>query len=241
MSLNLLGKKVLITGSTDGLGKLLAIELAKQGCQLVIHGRNVEKARAVIDELSRFNPNISHEMVICDLSKPETIAQKFVGIEKLDILINNAGLWAEGATENISAERIIELVNVNLTSYLLVTRLMLPILQKAKFGQLLNVSSIAGVEIPVGYSHTIYSATKFGVQAFSEALAKEFEDKNLRCMGYYPGGMKTDLFQKAGLNYKTDEPWMFDPQESVEAVIFMLTRDKKVNLKRMDLINHLQQ
>jgi hypothetical protein len=59
-------------------------------------------------------------------------------------------------------------------------------------------------------------------------------------MGYYPGGMETKLFKKAGIPYKTHEPWMFDPQESVEAIIFMLTRDPKLNIKRMDLINHLQ-
>ena len=57
---------------------------------------------------------------------------------------------------------------------MLVTRALLPVLKKSEFGQIVNVSSIAGVEIPEGYYHTIYSATKFGVQAFSEALAKEF-------------------------------------------------------------------
>jgi short-subunit dehydrogenase len=59
-------------------------------------------------------------------------------------------------------------------------------------------------------------------------------------MGYYPGGMETKLFKKAGNDYKEHEPWMFDPQESVEAIIFMLTRNKKINVKRMDLINQLE-
>ena len=59
-------------------------------------------------------------------------------------------------------------------------------------------------------------------------------------MGYYPGGMETELFKKAGIGYKKHEPWMFDPQESVDAILFMLTRDPKLNIKRLDLINHLQ-
>lgn len=77
------------------------------------------------------------------------------------------------------------------------------------------------------------------MQGFSEATAKEFEGKNLRVMGYYPGGMGTKLFFKAGESYKDNEPWMFDPEESVEAIIFMLTRNEKVNIKRLDLINQL--
>lgn len=78
------------------------------------------------------------------------------------------------------------------------------------------------------------------MQAFSEALAKEFDNKNLRVMGYYPGGMATNFFKKANMPYKQVEPWMFDPQESVDAMIFMLTRNPKINIKRLDLINHLQ-
>ena len=122
---------------------------------------------------------------------------------------------------------------------MLITRALLPAMLKSPYSQILNTSSIAGVTLPEGYYHTIYTATKWGLQAFTEAMAKEYEGKNLRIMGYYPGGMNTKLFVKGGINYKENEPWMFDPQESVEAIIFMLTRNPKVSLKRMDLINHL--
>ncbi|MBN1618838.1 SDR family NAD(P)-dependent oxidoreductase [Candidatus Dojkabacteria bacterium] len=231
---------VLITGYTDGLGKLLAINLAKRNFHIIIHGRNQDKAQAVIEELKAINPKGKYETIICDFNKPQEIADKFGKINTLDILINNAGVWAEGNTVDITPERIIELVNVNLLACLIVTRVLLPVLKKSNFGQILNVSSIGGVELPSGYFHTIYTATKFGVQAFSEALAKEFDNSNIRVMGYYPGGMNTKFFKKSGFDYKENEPWMFDPQESVDAMIFMLTRNPKVNVKRLDLINHLQ-
>lgn len=240
MNMDLKNKTVLITGSTDGLGKLLAINLAKIGCNLILHGRDKSKLDQLSSEIQNINDQISLTQILCDLNNPESVKSSFEGIDNLDILVNNAGVWAEGDTIDITTEKIIELTNVNLLSYLLVTRTLLPVLHKADFGQILNVSSIAGVEIPQGFFHTIYSATKFGVQAFSEALAKEFGNSNLRVMGYYPGGMSTDLFKKAGLDYKDNEPWMFDPQESVDAMIFMLTRDKKVNIKRLDLISHLE-
>lgn len=240
MSYSLSGKTVLVTGSTDGLGHKLVIELAKQQSNVIVHGRVQNKVDNIIAELKQINSSATFDGVVCDFNNTQNIEKSFSKITRLDVLINNAGIWQEGATTEVNNEKIIEVVNVNLTSPILIARTLLSALKKSDFSQILNVVSIAGVEIPTNYFHTIYSATKFGLQAFSEALAKEYDNKQIRVMGYYPGGMETKLFTKAGIKYKTHEPWMFDPQESVEAIIFMLTRDPKLNIKRMDLINHLQ-
>ncbi len=239
--MDLKGKKVLVTGSTSGLGKGLVLEFARLGCNVIVHGRDKSKVEDILGLLKSVNPSGEYKGVICDLNKPELIKEAFSEMKNLDILINNAGVWLEGDTVEAKPEKIMELVNVNVASYLLVTRLLLPILQKSVFGQVLNVVSIAGVEIPFGYYHTFYTATKFGLQGFTEGLAKEFENKNIRIMGIYPGGMETQLFTKAGNDYKEHEPWMFNPQETIDAVVFMLTRNFKVNIKRLDIINHLQQ
>lgn len=240
MALSLNNKTALITGATDGLGRKIALTLAQEGVNLFVHGRNEEKMQELISELHVANRAITVEPIVCDLQKSEEITSHFSNIKQLDMLINNAGVWLEGNTQDATAEKILELTHVNLLAPLLITRVMLPTLLKAEFAQVLNVVSIAGVEIPAGYYHTIYSAVKFGLHGFTEGLAKEFYNKNLRIMGYYPGGMETSLFKKAGNDYKDHEPWMFDPQLSVEAILFMLTRDKKVNVKRMDLINQLE-
>lgn len=241
MSYDLKNKTILITGSTDGLGKLLALELARLGANVIVHGRSSEKTNPVVKELKEINNSGSFSSIICDLNKPETIAAAFAEIKQLDILVNNAGVWQEGNTVEVNPAKIIEVTNVNLTAPMLVTRTLLPILLQSSYSQILNTSSIAGVTLPEGYYHTIYTATKWGLQAFTEAMAKEYNGKNLRVMGYYPGGMNTKLFVKGGIDYKENEPWMFDPRESVEAIIFMLTRNPKITLKRMDLINHLEQ
>lgn len=233
--MNLSNKIILITGSTDGLGKKLAQELTHAGAKVIIHGRDSQKVAETVQELG------AHDGVVCDFNQPELIPAAFAQITKLDILINNAGTWLEGATTEARLETILQLVHVNLASHLVTTRTLLPILEQAEFGQILNVVSVAGIEIPFDYFHTIYSATKFGMQAFSEATAKEYMNKNIRVMGFYPGGMETKLFEKAGDDYQPHEPWMFDPQESVEAMMFMLTRNQKVNIKRLDLVNQLLQ
>lgn len=240
MGYDLKNKTVLVTGSTDGLGHKLATELARQGANVIVHGRNAGKVEPIINELKLLNPNGIYSSVVCDLGEPASVYPAFSAIKQLDILVNNAGIWQEGNTVEVSPEKIIAVLNVNLGAPMLVTRALLPILLQSPFSQILNTSSIAGVTLPEGYYHTIYTATKWGLQAFSEAMAKEYDNQKLRVMGYYPGGMNTQLFVKSGINYKENESWMFDPQESVEAIIFMLTRDPKVNVKRMDLINHLQ-
>jgi len=232
--MDLKDKIALVTGSTDGLGKQLAGSLSKLGVKVIVHGRNKEKVDKVVAEIGAIKG------IICDFNDPKSVAGSFSVIDKLDILVNNAGTWLEGNTIDASPDKILELVNVNLASQLLVTRTLLPTLLKAEFGQILNTVSMAGIEIPSGYYHTIYSAAKYGMQGFSEAMAKEFDNKNLRVMGFYPGGMETKIFEKAGNDYMEHEPWMFDTKESVEAILFMLTRDPKVNIKRLDLVNHLQ-
>jgi len=234
MNIDLKNKVVLITGSTDGLGYKLAQGLVALGAQVIVHGRSNEKVNKAVETLGALKG------IVCDLNNPLQITSQFNKIDHIDILVNNAGVWLEGKTRDAGPEKIQELIKVNLTAPLVLTSFLLPKLEASSFGQIVNVSSIAGVEIPSGYYHTIYSATKFGLQAFSEAMAKEYENKNVRVMGFYPGGMETGLFEKAGMNYQKHEPWMFDPQESVEAIIFMLTRSPKTNVKRLDLINHQQ-
>lgn len=232
--MELKNKTVLITGSTDGLGKTLAVALVKTGAEVIIHGRDSEKVNATVSEVG------ASDGLVCDFNNPDDIPDVFGKIKNLDILINNAGMWFEGNTLDIAPEKIIELINVDITSHIVATRTLLPTLLRSEFGQILNVVSVAGIEIPFDYYHTVYSAAKFGMQGFSEAMAKEFDNKNLRVMGFYPGGMETGIFKKAGNAYKPREPWMFDPKEAADAVIFMLTRNPKVNIKRLDLINHLE-
>ncbi len=237
MSLDLKNKIVLVTGSSDGLGKSLAIRLSKLGCKVILHGRNEEKIKGVLNILE----GEGHSYIICDFNKPGEIEKKFSTIEDLDILVNNTGVWDKRDTINIEPEKIIEMVNVNTTSYLLVSRILLPVLLRSDYAQILNTVSVAGYELPEGFAHTTYTATKYALQGYSEALQKEFKGKNLRVMGYYPGGMNTKLFNKAGDDCTDHEPWMFDVMESVEAMIFMLTRSKKICIKRMDLVNHLEE
>jgi len=92
MALSLKGKRVLITGSTDGLGRLLAQDLIQQGGQVIIHGKDSQKVESVTQELG------ATQGIVCDFNQPDTVQQSFSNINELDVLINNAGVWLEGPT-----------------------------------------------------------------------------------------------------------------------------------------------
>lgn len=239
MTLSLANKHVLVTGSTDGLGKATALRLAKEGAQVILHGRSKQRVANILDQLQKLYPSGHFETIVCNLENPEEVEKAFLKMKTVDILINNAGIFLEGGMESGKRKELTSLVTVNTLAPLLISRVLLPKLLKSDFGQILNVVSTAGIEIPVGYYHTVYTATKYAMQGLSEALAKEFYNKNLRVMGFYPGGMETNIYRKAKSTLKPHEPWMFDVQEAVDAIVFMLTRSKKVNIKRMDLINQL--
>ncbi|MDQ6985442.1 MAG: SDR family NAD(P)-dependent oxidoreductase [Candidatus Dojkabacteria bacterium] len=101
-----------------------------------------------------------------------------------------------------------------------------------KYGQILNVSSIAGIE-PSG-DWGVYTATKYAVRGFTDSLKKEFEDKAIKVMGFYPGGMNTEIFKTAGFD-SLNEPWMMDVNEAAEIVVFMLTRSIDVSMDHVEV------
>lgn len=235
MSFSLANKRILITGATDGLGLAIAKELIKHKAHLIIHGRSSKRIEQTIKELHQLGAE-KVDSLLCDLTKVETIVPAFSEIDTIDVLINNAGVWQGGNFMDMSVDTITQLTHVNMLAPLSITQTLLPRLLASDFGQILTVVSLDGAVIPHEYFGAVYVATKYAMQGFTESLVKEFYRKNLRIMGYYPGGMRTNIFKKAKSTYKENEPWMFDPKESAEAVAFMLTRDKSVNVKRMDLI-----
>src|SRR6185312_8828070 len=105
MALSLSGKTVLITGSTDGLGKALATKLLEQHAHVIIHGRSQEKIDQTINELRELYPTHAIHSLLCDLTDTDAVKREFSTIKTLDILVNNAGVWLDGATTNASLEK----------------------------------------------------------------------------------------------------------------------------------------
>ncbi|MCX7883097.1 MAG: SDR family oxidoreductase [Brevinematales bacterium] len=190
---------VLITGSSQGLGKALAKECAKRGFSLILAARRQEALEEVADSLKK-EYGIDTEVVPVDLSTPEGVDTLWHWCKKRqlwpDILINNAGRGLFGSFENQSEVDIHHLLYLNMESLTLLCHRFGPKMM-AHHGIIVNVSSLVGM-IPTPY-FSVYSATKSYVVTFSRALFREWRDKGVTVCCLLPGYMRTGFDAGAGI------------------------------------------
>ena len=214
--MNLSNKSVVITGGTDGLGLSLARKLVSKGTKVSIIGRSQEKVDLTIKELGN-----EASGYVADVSKFDELENLVKQIKKIDILINNAGVWLEGEVLSNTKEQISSTIDTNLKGVIYATKAFLPLLKKKEETHILNVTSTSGIRGRENQS--VYVASKFGVTGFTESLKLELASTNVKVTGFYPGGMKTKLFDKAGTP-KNNQDWM-DTDKVADIIVFMLEQD----------------
>jgi short-subunit dehydrogenase len=184
-------KIVLITGASGGIGAACARRFAAEGASVMLAARGAEGLRKLAAEIER-NGGKAYALPT-DVSDPaacerlvQRAAEPFGG---LDVLVNNAGANKRGPIERYSAEELARVVQVNLVAPIVLTRLALPHLRKRGPSAIVNVASIAG-QIPVKHE-AVYSATKFGLRAFTYALAEELAGSGVTVSAVSPGPVDT--------------------------------------------------
>jgi short-subunit dehydrogenase len=206
MKRTLLNSRAIVTGASSGIGRALALELARDGVRLVVTARREDRLRELAAEIVAANPQATVEIVVGDISDPATrqrvidAAQSTLG--GLDILVNNAGVGAMGLFADAVPERARRVMDVNFFALLEMTRLALPLLKQGSRPILVNVSSILGHR-GVPYSSE-YSASKFAVQGFSESIRAEFTKLGIDVLVVSPGTTETEFF--GSVIDSTEEP-----------------------------------
>jgi len=190
------GKNALITGSARGLGKEMALTLAKQGCNIIINDIEPMKEEALktVEEIKKLGVNA--EFIAADVSDfesckkmAESIKEKF---QKVDILINNAGITKDRTLKKMTPEEWYPVINVNLNSLFNVTRNILELIPDG--GRVINISSVAGIS--GNFGQTNYAATKAGVIGFTKSLAKEVGKRKITVNAVAPGFIKSAMTDK---------------------------------------------
>lgn len=159
-----MNKIILITGSTDGIGKLAAIKLAKEGHEIYLHGRSIEKLTKVIAEIKALSNNENVKGFVADFSDLEAVKEMANQVKndlsKIDVLINNAGVFKSSNAHNKDGLELRFVVNY-FAPYLL-TEALIPLLNKASSPRLINLSSAAQAKVS---SDTLTGKSAIGVQA----------------------------------------------------------------------------
>jgi short-subunit dehydrogenase len=185
---------VLITGASSGIGRELARCFARDGSRLVLVSRKRKELQSLADELHAAHK--AHcEVVTADLAERDAPARLFKYLEsggtKVDVLVNNAGFGAYGHFAELSLERQLDMIQVNVTSLAHLTRLFLPGMISRRRGGVLNVASTASFQAGPGMA--VYYATKAFVLSLTEAIAEEVRPYGLRVSALCPGPTATNF------------------------------------------------
>jgi uncharacterized protein len=193
------GKWALVTGASAGIGKALAEELALGGANLVLTARRQQRLKALAEELARKH-GVKAEIFAADLtqnSAPEEIFKltQGKGIE-IELLVNNAGFGQYGEFHQVATERLLEMVQVNCSAVVQLTRLYLPGMVARRSGDVLIVASTASFQA-VPYIST-YAATKAFDLLLAEGLAEEMKPHGVRVCALCPGTTTSEFHELAG-------------------------------------------
>lgn len=184
------GKTVIITGGSEGVGAATARRFAEAGANLVLVARGKRKLEALAEELRGRTEVKTASMDVCDEDACTNLFRKAeYEFEAIHYLVNNAGFHARGPVARQSTEDLARMVDVNLKAPILLSRLVIPYLERAGGGAIVNVASLAG-RTPVPNAAT-YSATKFGLRAFTFALAEELRGSGIKLAAVSPGPVDT--------------------------------------------------
>lgn len=180
------GGVVLITGASSGMGKSIALRLAKDG--YVVYG-GARRFELMEKELKPEGVRVL-SLDVCDEASMERAVSKIIEEQgRIDALVNNAGYGSYGAVEDVPMSEAKRQFEVNLFGLARLTQLVLPHMRKARFGKIVNISSIGGkVYTPLG---AWYHATKHALEGFSDCLRFEVEDFGVDVIVVEPGGIKT--------------------------------------------------
>ena len=236
-----LGKWVLITGATSGIGRACAELFAKNGANLILTGRRSERLESAQNILiEKYNVKVkTYSFDIRDFNEAVKMANDLQSSEITpDILINNAGLASgkDKIYEGLISDWE-KMIDTNIKGLLYVTRAILPMMVENNEGHVINIGSTAGHQVyPEG---NVYNASKYAVKALNEAINLDLVGTNIRCCSIDPGACETEFSEvrfhgdkvKAAKVYDGFEP--LSPVDIAEAILYVSSTPAHVNITNM--------
>jgi NAD(P)-dependent dehydrogenase (short-subunit alcohol dehydrogenase family) len=227
----LVGKDILITGASQGLGREMALRFAREGASgLSIVARHIDPLNKVRDEIRQIAPKIDIVAIEADVSKPRDIERiiattlaQFKG--RLDVLVNNASTIGPSPMPNLldyPVEDFREVIDTNLIGPFLLIKTVLPAMIE-RGGSIINVTSDAG---QVGYpGWGAYGISKFGLEGMSQTWASELEDSGVRVNWVDPGNMNTAMHRAA--EPEEDPKEWANPADATDVFVFLASDESK--------------
>lgn len=231
---NLQGKYALITGGGRGLGKATALAFAQEGIHVAITGRNESNLIDTVKELKALGVQATYKVFdITDYDAVEKAVQELnAEFGMFDILVNNAGIASFGSLVDMNVKTWTDIINTNLFGTYYVTKAVLPQLIEKNQGDIINVSSTAGLNGAATTS--AYSASKFGVIGLSDSLMREVRKNNIRVCTLMPSTIASDMSIDLKLT-DGDTEKVLQPEDFAELIVANLKLPRRAMLKSASL------
>jgi len=201
----LAGKVALVTGASRGIGRAIALDLARNGAHVVVnYAGNVEKANEVVNEIKELGQESF--AIKADVSNQEEVTNMIKEVlnrfNQLDILVNNAGVTKDNLIMRMKESEWDDVININLKGVFNCTKAVTRQMMKQRQGRIINVASIVGVSGNAGQAN--YVAAKAGVIGLTKTTAKELASRNITVNAIAPGFITTDMTDKLEGNVKEE-------------------------------------
>jgi 3-oxoacyl-[acyl-carrier protein] reductase len=226
------GKTAIVTGASRGIGKAIAIELAKKGANVVVnYNSSHDEATSIVNLIKQMGGNaIAVQADVSDATQATALIEQTLSqFETIDILVNNAGIARDGLFLRMSEEDFTQVWQTNMMSVFYTTKAAMRTLLKRPNARIINISSVVGVMGNIGQAN--YAAAKAGIIGFTKSIAKEMASRGGTANVIAPGFIETDM--TAALTddiqdyYLTQIPLkrMGTPEDIAHAVVFLASDD----------------
>ena len=221
-------KYVLVTGSSSGIGYEITLKLLDLGAKVIGIARNHDRSKL---------ENKNYTTYKCDVSAHQKLEILLKQILKkhpqINCFISNAGYGDFGPLENFSTLQIKNFIATNLTSHMVITKLLLPHFKRIKIGDIIFIGSEAGL---LGAKNgSLYCTAKFGLRGFSEALSKDVANKNIRVSIINPGMIRTDFFENLNFEPGNDEENTINIKDVSSTVAYILDLSRNTIVDEINL------
>ncbi len=227
------GQIALVTGGGRGIGRSIALHLARAGASVAVTGRTEATLQSVVQEIEGVGGQAI--AVVGSVASPDD-AQRMVDATlnkfgRLDILVNNAGITRDGLLLRISQENWQEVLDTNLNGTFNMTKFAARVMVKMKYGSIINITSIIGVIGNAGQAN--YAASKAGIIGFTKSVAKELASRNITVNAVAPGYVETDMTENISEELKTQMlkhipvQRIGKPEEVAGVVVFLASPDAR--------------
>ena len=209
-------RKVLVTGSSDGIGRSITLSLLNSGAKVIGLARDHSKFNPETKNYIKYKTDFSNEEILLN-----TISKIIKDHKDLDCLVSNAGFGKFGTLETFSTKEINDFIFTNLTSHMILTNKILPHLKKIRKGNIIFIGSESALK--GGKNGSLYSAAKFGLRGFSQSIREESCSKNIHVSLINPGMVRTSFFNNLDFMPGEDKSNAIEPDDIGKIIIDILS------------------